>query len=379
MESVTDIVKNLLLPKLEKDSEFSNQKTDLAFWVKISQNLLLYSEDATPACATIYNLKLQDAEKVIVQLPNIYNKLVKELAENYVLEQSSEAIDYFLKTNNKSFLKEVRFLETMQQAIKSVERNRIKTDLPKSYERLTFELTETEIANAIKKKERSNLKEKFKQWDEELKEDEVPVISIEHKKKQEGTKVMQLSWGKYASIAAIFVIGFLIWQPNKLSNDTLFAQYTSEESITQSIDYGKMVTISESGETRGNEVLFDNYTKSETEEAMEAIELFRNGNFEKSKQILKVLNPRVKNKQLLLFLAISQLKTNDVDKSVSNLEYLNTLSSYELKDDVKFYLAVSYIKQNEKGKAKRLLLTIVNNDGKYSKASREILDNMRWF
>lgn len=378
----TLVIKNILLPKLEKDPKFSEKKVDSAFWEKLTTDLVHFEEDAKPLYASIYSLELDNPEKIIDKLPNIYAQFLKELAENYVLGQTSDAINYLLETNNAVFLKEVQFLKSMQLAIKSVERKDIKAHLPKSYERLIFELSDADLANVARKKGREDLKEKFKQWDDELKPKREPKIFYSLSNERDSKlkpKVISLSWMKYASIAAIFIIGFMIWQPNKLSNEDLFSQYNSEESIIQSIDYQKMATVSESGGARGGEIIFKNFTKSETEEAMEAIELFKNNNFENSKRILITLNPKEKNNQLLLFLAIAQLKTNEVNEAVSNLEYLNALSNYEFSDEAKFHLAMGYIKQNEKKKAKVLLVALVTNDSKYSKPSQEILDKIRWF
>jgi thioredoxin-like negative regulator of GroEL len=112
---------------------------------------------------------------------------------------------------------------------------------------------------------------------------------------------------------------------------------------------------------------------------MKAIELFKNNNYENAKKILTDLNPRGKNNNILLFLAIAQLKTNQVEQAVTNLEYLNTRSNYEFANEVKFHLALGYINQNEKRKAKDLLVALATTDNKYSKTSQDILDNMRWF
>ena len=378
----TLVIKNILLPKLEKDPKFSEEKVDSAFWEKLASDLLHFEEDAKPLYAGIYSLELDNPEKIIEKLPTIYAQFLKELAESYVLDKTSDATNYLLEMNNAVFLKEVQFLKSMQQAIKSVERKRIKTDLPKSYERLTFELSDADLANVVRKKGREDLREKFKQWDDELKPKHEPKIFYSLSNERDSKpkpKVISLSWMKYTSIAAIFIIGFMIWQPNKITNDKLFSQYNSEVSIIQSIDYQKIATVSESGGVRGGEILFKNFTKSETEEAMEAIELFKNNNFENSKRILITLNPKEKNNQLLLFLAIAQLKTNEVNEAVSNLEYLNAISNYEFSDEAKFHLALGYIKQNEKKKAKVLFVTLVTNDSKYSKPSEEILDKIRWF
>lgn len=200
----TLVIKNILLPKLEKDPKFSEEKVDASFWEKFATDLVHFEEDAKPLYAGIYSLELDNPEKIIDKLPNIYAQFLKELAENYVLGQTSDVTNYLLETNNAVFLKEVRFLKSMQQAIKSLERKRIKADLPKSFERLTFELSETEIANAIKKKGREDLREKMKQWDAELVEESIPVVSMLANEKQK-TKVISLSWMKYAAAASILI------------------------------------------------------------------------------------------------------------------------------------------------------------------------------
>jgi hypothetical protein len=213
----TLVIKNILLPKLEKDSKFSEEKVDAAFWKKLASDLLHFEEDAKPLYAGIYSLELDNPEKTIDKLPNIYTQFLKELAESYVLGQSSEATQYLAEKNNEAFLKEVRFLKTMQQAIKSVERKQIKEDLPKSYERLTFELSETDLANVAKKQGRADLKEKFKQWDKELVEEEsIPVVSIltDENKKEKQTKVILLSWIKYAAAACVIITAGIFYFKN---------------------------------------------------------------------------------------------------------------------------------------------------------------------
>ena len=214
----TPIIKNILLPKLKKDSKYSDEKVVASFWKNFSTVLVRFEENAQPLYTAIYSLELGNPEQIIDKLPKIYAQFLKELAECYVLGQTSEATDYLVKTNNKTFLKEVQFLKTMQQAIKSVERKRIKTELPQSYDRLTFELSETEIANAIKKKAREELKKKMKLWDAEL-EDGVPVISManledEITSDKTRSKVISLSWMEYAVAASIIIAAGVFYFKN---------------------------------------------------------------------------------------------------------------------------------------------------------------------
>ncbi|WP_418264185.1 hypothetical protein [Flavobacterium faecale] len=208
MDTVIAIVQNIMLPKLEKDLSFSVEKVDVAFWEKFTTNLLHFEVDAKPLYVHIYSLELANAEKIIDKLPNVYAQFLKELAESYVLGEVTSAADYLLKSKNSTFAKEIDFLKTMQQAIKSVERKHIKADLPTSYERLTFELSENDLSNVTKKKGREDLKEKMKLWDRELEEEvanaQMFKSTIENRNSKR-SKVISLSWIKYAAAACVII------------------------------------------------------------------------------------------------------------------------------------------------------------------------------
>ncbi|MFA5299255.1 MAG: hypothetical protein WC389_13785 [Lutibacter sp.] len=203
MKTATTIIKNKVLPQLGKDPQFDSKKLNDAFWEKVAYDFLNYETDPKPLYAAIYCLGLEDTEKVITKLPGYYTSILKELAEAYVLGETSETTKYLLK--NESFIKEVQFFKTLQQAIKSVERSRIKSDLPTMADRLNFELSETDIENAAKKKGREDLKAKMKLWDAEV-EEEKPVLDQSSSDKETSkSKVISLSWIKYAVAASIII------------------------------------------------------------------------------------------------------------------------------------------------------------------------------
>jgi hypothetical protein len=209
MKLAIDIVKDLLLPILENDSEFDAGKLNIAYWETFTENLLDFEKDAKPLYAAIYSLELSDPENIISKLEVIYHTLITELAENHVLGLHCRAIEYLRVSKNAIFEKEVFFLTNLENAIRKVERNRIKQDLPKAFDRLTFELSDESIARAIKKKEREALREKMKVWDQELASTSAafPIQPINNVKE---TKVISLSWIKYA-VAACLVLGVGVW------------------------------------------------------------------------------------------------------------------------------------------------------------------------
>ena len=216
MKTAIDILQNILLPKLEKDPGFDADKTNIAFWESLATMFLDYEKDAKPIYTVLYNLELNDPEKIISKLSNVYNSYIKELAEFHILGAYSKAIDYLLDSKNETFEKEVQFFSNLEMAIKKVERKRIKEALPTSYEKLTFELSEKDIELAIKKKGREALKEKMKTWDAELVSEEAPVISMPKKE----TKVISLFWVRYA-VAACVVLGLGIWFYENQSQDVI--------------------------------------------------------------------------------------------------------------------------------------------------------------
>jgi hypothetical protein len=228
MKLAIDIVQSLLLPKLEKDASFDINQTNIAFWETFTTALLDFEKDAKPVYAAIYSLELKDADKIISKLDTVYISFIKELAENHVLGISSEAIDYLITSKNSTFEKEVHFFTDLQNAIKKVERKRIKTELPNTFDKLSFEISDDAIALAITKKERETLKEKMNAWDKELVTlEESPVYSVTAKKE---TKVISLSWIKFAAAACIVLTAGIMYF--KFNTDTYLVQPGDTNVVT---------------------------------------------------------------------------------------------------------------------------------------------------
>ena len=228
MKLAIDIVQSLLLPKLEKDASFDINQTNIAFWETFTTAFLDFEKDAKPVYAAIYSLELKDAEKIISKLDTVYISFIKELAENHVLGISSEAIDYLITSKNSTFEKEVHFFTDLQNAIKKVERKRIKTELPTTFDKLSFQLSDDAIALAITKKAREDLKEKMNAWDKELvTSEEAPVYSVSAKKE---TKVISLSWIKYAAAACIVLTAGIMYF--KFNTDTNLVQPCDTNVVT---------------------------------------------------------------------------------------------------------------------------------------------------
>jgi hypothetical protein len=236
MNKAIEILQLLLVPKLEMDARYDKTKVNAAFWERFVIAFLDYESDKKPVYALLYSLELENVEKLFDKLPKIHSHFIKELAENYVLGNSDNATTHLIATKNPTFLARVSFFQTLEQVIKKVERKNIKSNLPKSFERLTFKVSDIELENVTKKIGRENLKSKFKEWDNELQHTEESVIlystRVEKQEKipsQSHSKVISLSWIKYA-VAACFVLGGGIW----------FYKFSTPEIIP--IDNGVVLT-----------------------------------------------------------------------------------------------------------------------------------------
>lgn len=219
MKKLEQIIKSLVLPVLEKDTNFKQSSVNSDFWNTLTSELTVYENDAKPIFKTIYELQLNDPEKVLSKLPVIHTNFIKELAEYHVLEGKDETIDVLLANRNTQFLEQVKYFKTVKNVVTKLERERIKNELPNAYESLSFEIPEKQLEAAAKKLERENLKKKFKHWDEELEEKKQPRIfySIEKQpnEKKIKSKVIALTWIKYAAAACVVLVGgILIYQNN---------------------------------------------------------------------------------------------------------------------------------------------------------------------
>lgn len=228
------------------------------------------------------------------------------------------------------------------------------------------------IEMAVKKKSRDDLREKFKEWSDEVSE----TSNNDNGKPITSSKFQYI---KYLIAASIVGFGLFIWQPTQSSDDELFAYYNSSlENLAQDNLESLNYEIKNSA-TRGDEITFQNYSPVDSENIIMALSFFKGENYDQAKTKLEELEPRGKNNKILFFLALSQLNTNNVKESIENLEFLAIQEEFKLLDDVKFHLAMAYLKEGNRERSKILLKELKSSDSKVSNEAKIILDKMRWF
>jgi hypothetical protein len=390
MKNEIEIVKSLLLPLLGNGVSDSVEKNN---WEAITIAFVLFESDQKPLYTEIYKLETSESENIISKLPELYKFFVNDIAEGYVLNNRNSTItNKLIETGNSIFNERVTFFKTLKSVITKKERLRISTELPNLADRINFSFSEENIEAAIKKKAREDLKNKFKHWDTELEKvesvspfeenifEEVPLskpkVSYKHIEKEK--KVISLSWFKYG-VAAMLILSFFIWQPSQSSNDELFKEYNDNiNSLTQD-NYKLFNTSNINNGERGNDNSYRDYTTLEVKGILSGLTYFKEGNYDKSKSILTKINLKKSSVEVLYFLSLSQLNSNDTDVAISNLEILKTKKDLKFLDDVKFHLAMGYIKKGNRKKAKILLKDLIVNNSKFKSKSELILKNMRWF
>jgi hypothetical protein len=142
MEFAIEILKDLLLPKLEKDSNFKKENTNPLFWNSLVGALVFFDTNPNLSYELIIKLNLEKPEKINSKLVNIHKLFIAELAEIYVLGNNSETIDKLISSKNSLFLNEVSFLKNMELAIIESEKEKIISELPTYYKSLKLELVE---------------------------------------------------------------------------------------------------------------------------------------------------------------------------------------------------------------------------------------------
>lgn len=232
MEKETLILKEIFIPILQKDERFEESKCDSFFWNKLTDEFINFEEDKKPFYASIYSLNLVNVEQVLNKLESLLNPFLDQLAESYVQGNSSDITQKLSKVSHY-FNERVLFYNDLKKAIFLSERKRLKSELPTMFEKYSFEIDDKKLIQAITNSERQDLKNKFKQWDNELKYSSKKITNIkfslsmdtkdsEQNKtifEEEGQltystksnrKIISLSLIKYA-VAACFVLGLGFW------------------------------------------------------------------------------------------------------------------------------------------------------------------------
>jgi tetratricopeptide (TPR) repeat protein len=217
-------------------------------------------------------------------------------------------------------------------------------------------LIQKHIVSAIDAVEKEKFIQHLKEIDKSKMVQVVMEDSMHYKKMEKAIKLesKEINWKKYAlsaiAIAAMFVVVFLVF---KNSNSTNYDRLYAENFTTYPNDY----VFSRS----------DDLTQEDQEIITEALQYYDNKEYSQTIQVLeKYLTAKDKDTELLFYLAMSQMEIGKIEEAIENLEYLNAVPDYLYSVDVKWYLALGYLKKGEGEKAKSLLEELRDIPNNYS-------------
>lgn len=172
-------------------------------------------------------------------------------------------------------------------------------------------------------------------------------------------KTIPRFWGKWLAMAAtvLLIVGtsVYIFKHQKTPEQQLFTTYFSPR-------------VHPDAPLRGE----NSSSLAETE--MKAMYAYEAEDFKKSISYYEVLvNEYPKSSKHALFLSISYLGVNNAQKAINVLSRLNNVDE-NYKTDIAWYLALAYLKNNERNAARIILEKLAAEDSFYSESAKEILN-----
>lgn len=179
-----------------------------------------------------------------------------------------------------------------------------------------------------------------------------------------------IRWMVYGTMAAaaVFALFFLadVFKPEE-QGQQLYAAYfeaAPNEYATVSRGIPEMNRFDEPTQ----KIIIDAFGLYDQKEYKKALQRF----LEATKNIVPGDSP-----ELFFYISICQLETGRIKDAIGNLEKLNILdNSYPYHQDVDWYLALAYLKNEQIDKATDILTNIVQDNGYYEDYAKKILKKL---
>jgi tetratricopeptide (TPR) repeat protein len=185
-------------------------------------------------------------------------------------------------------------------------------------------------------------------------------------------KTIVTYWPQLLIAASLIGVILLLWQPTKVTNrkaPELYAYVAPD----------KIELIKTGDQLRGTEYAVPGMSYQNSERAIEGLTYFDSGDFKDAVGPLEGIDSLNYHPEILFYLALAQLKSNQNSEAIQNLEYLTSIKNFKSSQLVYYYLSLGYIQSGEIVKARRILRSIIENKQQYSKTASEILSKLRWF
>ncbi len=109
-----------------------------------------------------------------------------------------------------------------------------------------------------------------------------------------------------------------------------------------------------------------------------ALRQYRDQEYEKAIKNFEIVIQSVpQNSKALLYCAVSQLAINKPDEAIANLESILKSGHNLYIPAARWYIALAYLKKNDKAKAKAMLQNIVKQNGEYKREAKKALQDLK--
>ena len=195
---------------------------------------------------------------------------------------------------------------------------------------------------------------------EEINDRESFLSLLDQNKKK---KVVTRKIWRAISIAAVFtgLLGFFIIQPTTTSNNIIYSKFSD-------IQPGEI-----------EREIVEDLLRGEEDFVLKALDYFEREDYKNAASSFQQIQNITAYPELILYMAISQLKSNQSSSALLNLEYLSSLKNFKSAELAKYYLSLGYINTGKVLKARKVLKEIARAKGTYSTRASEMLSSMRWF
>lgn len=191
-------------------------------------------------------------------------------------------------------------------------------------------------------------------------------------RRQDEQKHKELKLITFSAIAAIVVllisVGFFV--KSSISHSVQNKEQTAEVLFHK---YFQAYPVSADNMLRGNAT-----TKTTDNASAEAMRYYDAENYkEAARKFALALNQSPSTANDIFYLGISQLATNQTEPAIQSFLKLESINQPLYADHVKWYLALGYLKENKKDKARHYLKQLIDSQSTYSGPASELMHEMK--
>jgi len=170
------------------------------------------------------------------------------------------------------------------------------------------------------------------------------------------------------SLAASVIIAVVMFLRGNGKGEQLFAQ--NFEPLPAAVEY---LSLSRGGESPDTELNTAEYTL-----AVKAMQVYSQKDYKKAIAAFSSIKELdSKNPELFFYLSLSQLAEGKTQAAIKNLKKLEKISGFKYEEEVKWYLALTYLKTKQTSKGRSLLRQIKNSRGKRDESAGHVLQELQ--